>query len=148
VAILPANIITKLELGIVFNRSSTLHIGLKMDSAHWGKNRILFLLIPFSIIESIKPRDETRIKSHRLYINLTIGNIRFSMKPGILFAPATTLSGQRSRTQKQIGIFFTFLINIAGRQTVIGEGSKTKIISNFLFNKKNEVNMLPNINDI
>ena len=64
------------------------------------------------------------------------------------FPAEATLSGHKSRTQKQIGIFLIFFIKIAGRHTVIGDGSNTKIISNFLFNKNSEVNILPKINEI
>ena len=40
-----------------------------------------------------------------------------------------TLSGHISKTQRKIGIFFIFLIKIAGIPTVIGDGSNTKMIS-------------------
>jgi len=35
-----------------------------------------------------------------------------------------------------MGIFFIFLINIAGKPTVMGDGSNTKIMSNLLFIRK------------
>ena len=42
---------------------------------------------------------------------------------------ADKLSGHKSCTQSTIGIFFIFLINIAGKHTVIGDGAYTNITS-------------------
>ena len=60
----------------------------------------------------------------------------------------TTLSGQRSKTQKHIGIFLIFFIKIAGKPTVIGDGSKTKIISILEFNNPNDLKTAPKTKDI
>ena len=65
------------------------------------------------------------------------------MKLDFMFEEDTTLSGHKSRTQKQIGTCLIFLKKIAGKPIVIGDDSKTNMISIFLCNRKNDVKTVP-----
>ena len=69
------------------------------------------------------------------------------MKVYFKFEADTTLSGQRSSTQKHIGILLIFFMKIAGKPTVIGEGSKTKIKSYLYFIRKSALQIPPKMND-
>ena len=53
---------------------------------------------------------------------------------------ASKLSGHKSWTQKNIGAFFMYFKTMAGRATVIGEGSKINILSTFPRTRKGASN--------
>ena len=67
----------------------------------------------------------------------------FGIKTDFIFEAAMTLSGQRSSTQKHIGILLIFFMKIAGKPTVMGDGSKTKMMSILFFTKNNDVIVAP-----
>ena len=75
------------------------------------------------IIDWVKPLEETRILSQFLYIYLTKGLMSLIKALDFILPLEPKLSGHRSKTQKQIGMFFNFFNTIAGIHTVIGDGS-------------------------